>query len=900
MDAGAVLPTTGNNSVGDDESGGAEEAVRVFVRIRPLNKREIAEKQTIGWNFNETSMLEDTLNGQRVYAYDHCFGPNGTNQETYDIVGKPVVLKAMEGYNGTVFTYGQTGSGKTWTMRGCETDPGMMILCIRDIMEWVDNHPLIHYTLRVSYLEVYNEEINDLLDPASKNLRIVSEDAAKGAVIGGLIEEVVKTPADFMAILQRGEASRSYASTNMNAESSRSHTIYRVSIEAYDKDTADDVVDENAMRSSSNSSSGPNSRTSYLNLVDLAGSERQKSTKASGTVLKEGANINKSLLALGAVISKLGEASKKVKGAKPVFIPYRDSKLTRILKQSLGGNTLTSILCAVTPAPMHREETVSTLKFGQLCKSIKNNVKSNDSVLDDKALLKQYRLTIAELRAQLDELSATPDYAKIVSSTDPASALAQALHEKSELEIKVRNLEAMLLRGNNGLKSSDLNQVSEFNIDEDKKLTEKISEQQRLITSLQRQLGEFQDLEESKTAFEEHESQTRAELDEEHEKLEKEKQSLQTERYKMLKDRSNIEEKESRVGLLITNLDERESRLRQMIGTMKEQEEQWKRSITDLQRREDLVDDWQKNHHKKEKNLQDVAAMQEKKFAELNKREAEISEHEQQFKIQQRGLQEREQKLQLGLNRVANTEQAMATLEDKLNAHEALLRKREQDADIRERELSSRRKEMESWNELLREKDRKVSVEQRTLDERDVVVRAAEEKVRAKDLELERKLSELRQRESSLAEEVETHKRSINELDEKDKEVHLSIKNANKFQEELAAKEIELKTFEKKLLKLQQRMSGIEEKEMEVNKRIDEHKKVEDEFFNVKIAQITARHGKELAQLESLVTQQLKIVADSQKEIESTRAELNQKCSQIEEYEETLKQRDELIQQLRR
>lgn len=169
------------------DGSGSEEAVRVFVRIRPLNKREEAEKQTIGWNFNETSMLEDTPNGQRVYAYDHCFGPKSTNQETYDIVGKPVVLKAMEGYNGTVFTYGQTGSGKTWTMRGCESDPGMMVLCIRDILEWVKSHPKIQYILRVAYLEVYNEEINDLLGeqgPASKNLKIVSEDAARGAVIG--------------------------------------------------------------------------------------------------------------------------------------------------------------------------------------------------------------------------------------------------------------------------------------------------------------------------------------------------------------------------------------------------------------------------------------------------------------------------------------------------------------------------------------------------------------------------------------------------------------------------------------------------------------------------------------------------------------------------------------------
>jgi len=186
-------------------------------------------------------------------------------------------------------------------MRGCESDPGMMILCIRDIMNWVKDHPQIKYTLKVSYLEVYNEEINDLLGEAdAKNLKIVSEDSVRGAVIGGLVEEIAQTPEDFMAILKRGEASRSYASTEMNNESSRSHTIYRVTIESID-------VPEDGTPPVGGG------KVAYLNLVDLAGSERQKSTKAEGKTLKEGSNINKSLLALGAVINKLGELSKKVR-----------------------------------------------------------------------------------------------------------------------------------------------------------------------------------------------------------------------------------------------------------------------------------------------------------------------------------------------------------------------------------------------------------------------------------------------------------------------------------------------------------------------------------------------------------------------------------------------------------
>jgi centromeric protein E len=256
--------------------------------------------------------------------------------ELYSHVCKPAFLDLGTQYPlfFWLFVDGQTGSGKTWTMRGCETDPGMMVLCIRDIFDWVESHVQYQYTLKVAYLEVYNEEINDLLGEGatSKNLRIISEDAARGAVIGGLIEEVCSTPQDFHDLLKRGEASRAYASTAMNSDSSRSHTIYRVTIEVKD------LIDEGGAASASQS------RVSYLNLVDLAGSERQKSTNATGKVLKEGANINKSLLALGAVINKLGEASKmKGKGAKPVFIPYRDSKLTRILKQSLGGNTMTSV-----------------------------------------------------------------------------------------------------------------------------------------------------------------------------------------------------------------------------------------------------------------------------------------------------------------------------------------------------------------------------------------------------------------------------------------------------------------------------------------------------------------------------------------------------------------------------
>eukprot|EP01032_Pedospumella_encystans_P011986 gene11986-13900_t len=848
-----------NGHVADETNeGGADESVKVFVRIRPLNKREIAEKQTIGWDFNETSMLEDTQNGQRVYAYDHCFGPNGTNKETYEIVGKPVVLKAMEGYNGTVFTYGQTGSGKTWTMRGCESDPGMMILCIRDIMNWGAD---------------------------AKNLKIVSEDSVRGAVIGGLVEEIAQTPEDFMAILKRGEASRSYASTEMNNESSRSHTIYRVTIESID-------IPEDGTPPTGGG------KVAYLNLVDLAGSERQKSTKAEGKTLKEGSNINKSLLALGAVINKLGEFSKKQsKGAKPQFIPYRDSKLTRILKQSLGGNTLTSMLCAVTPAPMHREETVSTLKFGQLCKSIKNSVKSNEAGVDDKTLMKQYRSTIADLKAKLEAAS------KGMISADPDTALGQALQEKVELENKVRSLEAVVIAGGgslslDGSSGAGAAAAAEAAL-ELARLNQQVAEQNELIHELQHNLEEYSDWEESKAAFEEYQHHSTQELDDGLAKLEEEKQTLQNERYKMLKDRSNIDEKESRIGLLITNLDEKESKLRQMMGTMKEQQDQWQRSITDLKRREDLVDDWQTNHTQREKRLQETDAMQERKFAELNKREADLSAEEQKFKIAEKELKEREARLQVALSRVSNSEQTMAALEDKLNNYEQQLKKRENDSDIRDRELLSRRKEMESWDVLLREKDRKISVEQRNLDEREAAVRATEEKVRQRDIESERRLLDLRQNEAAVAEQQEACTKLQAEVEERDVSTTEQMRLSNILKEELFNKETELNELERKLLKLQERMSGIEQRETELKQRIAHHKGVEDEFFNVKVAQITSRHGKELSRLENIVSTQLKISADFQRELDAARAEIAQKSAQIEEFEVAMEQRNSLIEQLR-
>lgn len=938
----------------DGNGGGGEEAVRVFVRIRPLNKREIAEKQQIGWNFNETSMIEDTQNGQRVYAYDMCFGPNGYNKEVYEVVGKPVVLKAMEGYNGTVFTYGQTGSGKTWTMRGSEGDPGMMILCVRDILEWVDSHAPQQFILRVSYLEVYNEEINDLLGEG-RNLRIVSEDAMRGAVIGGLVEETVKTYEDFMEVLQRGEASRSYASTTMNAESSRSHTIYRVTIEVFDSEGvnpdaggAGGSVDY----LSSNSSAAPvPSRVSYLNLVDLAGSERQKQTNASGKTLKEGANINKSLLALGAVINKLGEAcnqqqhrNSKSKGgganAKPVFIPYRDSKLTRILKQSLGGNTLTSILCAVTPANMHREETVSTLKFGQLCKTIKNSVKSNETAIDgDKALLKQYRVLIADLRLQLEESQQTRNNTNISN----ASVDSNNANERAWMIAKIKSYESAIIQNNivlpvlekeeveiasstalaiaGGVEGSSsvsgyegfnstvsggvdgasvvlLKQLQEVR-EESSRQNERIGELIRRNAVLERQADEQVELEEAKAAYEEYEHQTRQDLDEEKSKLESEKQSLHSEKYKVLSDRTSLEEKEARLLLLTANLDERDSKLRQLISSLKEQQEQWQRSINDLQRREDLVEEWQRSHRQRESRLKEMQQQQEEKFLELNGREKVLVEEGQSVQLQQRELSEREQRLQVAYSRVAASEQVVASHEEKLHQQEATLKKREGDCDMKERELQIRRREMESWDSLLREKDRKISSEQRTVDEREESQRAHEDKLRHREADVERKLLEIRQSEAAGQQQREEYRTNLLELETRERAYTAKTSKLDLLENDLKVRESDLVSLEQDLLEVQQTLQHVEEREAQLAAAAAAHRRLEDDFFNVKAAQIAARHGEELGQLQALIGQQLKIVNNFQSDLNTCKLELAKEMKEKESYAGLLLEREAVITKLR-
>ena len=422
-------------------AGGGGNSIVVAIRIRPRNSKERDLDAEEMWESEDGKALKDKKE-LKTYNFDRVFDNTSTNVEVYDFVAADITQKAVQGFNGTVFAYGQTGSGKTWSMMGIPEDPGIIRRSIRTVFDTLQAMTDCAVLLRASYLEVYNEMINDLLaegaDHVGKNLRILLDDPVKGAVIKDLTEEIVSSKDQLLGVITRGESRRHYGSTDMNANSSRSHTIYRL------------IIEIKSGAAGGSSASKDNTATSYLNLVDLAGSERASGTGAEGAQLKEGANINKSLLTLGVCISKLGEQFAGGKKNNKCFIPFRDSKMTRILKNSLGGNTCTSIILALGPARSYKDESLSTIKFGQVCKTIKNKAKVNE-VKDEKTLLAQYKSRIQELTNLLEAAKVssveTPQAAPADNSDSAAAGVLveKEREEKQKLAEQVERLQHLVM-----------------------------------------------------------------------------------------------------------------------------------------------------------------------------------------------------------------------------------------------------------------------------------------------------------------------------------------------------------------------------------------------------------------------------------------------------------------------
>ncbi|XP_077071378.1 kinesin heavy chain [Siphateles boraxobius] len=329
----------------------AECCVKVMCRFRPLNESEI----TRGDKYIPKFKGEDTvvISG-KPYIFDRVLPPNTSQEQVYDACAKQIVKDVLDGYNGTIFAYGQTASGKTHTMEGQLHNPQLMGIIPRisqDIFDHIYSmDENLEFHIKVSYFEIYLDKIRDLLDVSKTNLA-VHEDKNRVPFVKGCTERFVSSPEDVMDVIDEGKSNRHVAVTNMNEHSSRSHSIFLINIKQENVETEKKLCGK-------------------LYLVDLAGSEKVSKTGAEGSVLDEAKNINKSLSALGNVISALAEGTK-------THVPYRDSKMTRILQDSLGGNCRTTIVICCSPSVFNEAETKSTLMFGQRAKTIKNTVSVN-------------------------------------------------------------------------------------------------------------------------------------------------------------------------------------------------------------------------------------------------------------------------------------------------------------------------------------------------------------------------------------------------------------------------------------------------------------------------------------------------------------------------------------------
>jgi len=321
----------------------------------------------------------------KKFTFDFAFGMDSLQETVYEKLGAPVIVQALEGFNSTIFAYGQTGSGKTHSMMGSPNDRGIIPRLNEQLFGQLESklasNANAKFLVTVSYLEIYNEVIKDLLNPSDKQLKI-REHPQMGIYVQSLAELVVSSGAQLSTLIEQGNSVRQVAATQMNERSSRSHSCFTIKIEQKDTQTIGDVEKEKILKSK-------------LNLVDLAGSERASKTGATGDRLKEGAAINKSLAALGNVINSLADA--KPGG----HVPYRDSKLTRLLQESLGGNSKTCMVAAVSPADYNYEETLSTLQYAHRAKAIKNAATINEDL--NERVIRELQEEIERMKKLLEQ-----------------------------------------------------------------------------------------------------------------------------------------------------------------------------------------------------------------------------------------------------------------------------------------------------------------------------------------------------------------------------------------------------------------------------------------------------------------------------------------------------------------
>ena len=379
-----------------------EDNIKVVVRTRPLNKREIASNcgNLVTCSETDRSVLLNCKPESKHFTFDHVAGEDSTQESMFHNVGVPLTESCLQGFNGTIIAYGQTGSGKTHTLFGCSGDDassqrGLVPRVFEYLWQKMSTAELSaavdapSYSCKCSFYEIYNERVLDLLaegsNPAGLSIR---EDQKRGVYVDGITESAVSSPADASRVLALGYRNRHVSSTAMNRDSSRSHAVFLLTVTVNSHNESGLLVTNSAT----------------FSLVDLAGSERQKATQAEGMRLKEASKINQSLSTLGSVIHALSVTSSKDNN-KSTFVRYRDSALTFLLRDSLGGNSKTVLIAAVSPSSDAMSETLGTLKFAQRAKTVRNVVSANSFTNGTvEALQKEIR----ELRGQLDAMQSPP------------------------------------------------------------------------------------------------------------------------------------------------------------------------------------------------------------------------------------------------------------------------------------------------------------------------------------------------------------------------------------------------------------------------------------------------------------------------------------------------------------
>ena len=452
--------------------------ITVAIRMRPLNNKEsntdirswrvLPKYNSVAQCTNEGRPLQERIINRTFFSYDKAFAESSTTQQVYEDTSQGIVNSvAAEGKNGTIFAYGQTSSGKTYTMQGSGTiqegasaennntigaTGGIVHMAASDIFNHIEKEPERVFLVRVSFIEIYNEEVRDLLVSGDSASLTIREDKRRGVFVNSN-ETIVTSMNSLLSVLFAGEKNRSVAATGMNERSSRSHTIFRITVESRlkedgkdEEEVEDSDDDEDAIMRGDVQEKRDAVRVSTLNLVDLAGSESVRHTGNTGERQKEGGKINQSLLTLSRVIGSLGQNA--------THVNFRDSKLTRILQPSLSGNARMAVICCATPSAMYLEETRSTLQFASRAKLVKTRAQVNE-VMDDRSLIKKLQRELKEARKGGPD-SQTMEQMKAL---EQKAASAEVANRKAEEDVKRMMAADIILTTYSALTAGRLDQI---------------------------------------------------------------------------------------------------------------------------------------------------------------------------------------------------------------------------------------------------------------------------------------------------------------------------------------------------------------------------------------------------------------------------------------------------------